>query len=340
MKSILLTKYGASSQAFEFVEREIPTPRPGEVCIKVASFGLNFADVMARRGLYQDAPSLPACLGYDVAGTIYAVAEDVNDFVVGERVFGMTRFGGYSEYVCTAAAGVAKTPLGMDSPTATALATQYATAYHCAYEAVRLHEGDRVLIQAGAGGVGTALVQFAKHNKCRIAATASSAKINHLKDYGVDLAIDYTKSDFVKIIEQAWGKNPIDIAFDSVGGRSFVKSYKLLSPGGKIVPYGAAAQITGGKTGKLKAARVGLGFGFFSPIPLLMKSQAIIGVNMLRIADHRPHILKEGMQRVSQLTEQGILKPVISKVFGAAHIAKAHDYLESRKSTGKVALTW
>ncbi len=340
MKAIILKKFGNAKQAFEFVERDIPVPEAGQLCIRVEAFGLNFADVMARRGLYQDCPPLPACLGYDVAGTVHSIGSEVSGFKIGDRVFGMTRFGGYSQYVCTDWQGVARIPQKMDAPTATALATQYTTAYHCAFEAARLHEGDKVLIQAGAGGVGTALVQLAKHFGCTVAATASTAKQDYLKNMGVDLPIDYTKEDYAQVIRAKWGKNPIDIAFDSVGGKSFVKGLKLLAPGGKIVPYGAAAQISGSKTNKLKAIGVGLGFGFFSPIPLLMRSQGIIGVNMLQIADYKAHLLQSNLNQVTKLVALGALKPVLGKLFSADQIAQAHSYLESRQSIGKIALKW
>lgn len=340
MKALYLTKYGNADDAFELKEIALPEPQPGEVRIKVDAFGLNFADVIARRGLYEDAPPLPSLLGYDVAGVIDQVGSLNSRFKKGDKVFALTRFGGYAEYVTTAESGVAIIPQGMDAPTATALATQAGTAYFCACESVSLHAGDKVLIQAAAGGVGTALVQIAKSKGCFVVGTASSGKQEYLKKLGVDLAIDYTKHDFVETIEKELGKKKIDVVFDSIGGKVFKKGLKTLAPGGRMVFFGAASQIRGAKTSKIKAALVGLGFGLYSPVLFIMRSQAMIGVNMLRIADHRPHILSHCLEQVRLLTEQGVIKPTISKVFPSTDLAEAHAFLESRKSTGKVAVKW
>ena len=163
MKAAVLVRKGDPSRAFEI--REVPDPKikDGEVLIKVEGFGLNFADVMARLGLYADAPPMPSVLGYDVTGRVTAVAPDITHLQVGDRVTAMTRFGGYAEYVAAMGMGTARIAEDMPVGEATALTTQYCTAYYAAAEVVNLHEGDRVLIHSAAGGVGTALLQHAKY---------------------------------------------------------------------------------------------------------------------------------------------------------------------------------
>jgi NADPH:quinone reductase-like Zn-dependent oxidoreductase len=338
MKAIYLNKYGNSVTAFETKETEIPQAGKGELIIKVHSFGLNFADVVARRGLYPDAPKNPAVLGYDVAGTIHALGEGVEGFKIGQRVTALTRFGGYAEYAKTMKEGVAVIPDDLDYTTATALATQGCTAYFCAYESVKLHEGDRVLIHAAAGGVGSLLTQMAKHEKCFVYGTASGKKMDFLKSIGVDVPIDYTQQDFSQIIKNAHHK--IDIAFDSVGGSTFKKSMKILNAGGRLVTYGAAEQINGNNTNKLRALKTVFSFGIFSPLQMLMMSRAIIGVNMLKIADNRPHIFKHCLDAVVKMAQEGIITPRVDKIFKAKDIVEAHDYLESRQSMGKVVVEW
>ena len=340
MKAVFLTRYGNSSTAFEIKEVPIPKADKGEVVIKVACFGLNFADVVARRGLYPDAPKNPAVLGYDVAGTIYALGEGVEGFHIGQRVAAMTRFGGYAEYAKTPYTGVAAIPDSMDYATATTLATQGCTAYFCAYESVVLHEGDRVLVHAAAGGVGGMLVQMAKEQKCVVYGTASTSKMNYLRTIGVDVPIDYTKEDFSQVIKKHSLDGGVDIVFDSLGGSTFKKSFKALAPGGRILTFGAAEQINGNNTNKLKALGVALRFGIYSPIQLLMSSKAIIGVNMLKIADHRPLVLQRCLNEVVKMVAAGSLVPKVDRVFPVAQMAEAHDYLESRKSIGKVAVEW
>lgn len=337
MKAIYLQKYGSAKEAFVVKETKIPTPKEDEVLIKVKYSGLNFADVIARRGMYPDAPKNPALLGYDVSGEISAVGEKVTEFKIGQQVVAMTRFGGYAEYAVTNKNGVAVVPDGYDMAAATVLATQACTAYYCAEDCVTLHKGDKVLIQAAAGGVGSLLVQIAKHRGCIVYGTASTGKQDFIKKLGVDYAIDYTKDNFYDVIKG--NGHQLDMVFDSLGGTAFAKGVKLLAPGGKMVCYGAAEQLESRKN-KLKLISLAVGFGLFSPISLLMQSKSIITVNMLRIADFKQSVFNEVLQNVIKMADQKIITPHVSKVFPALDIAEAHDFLESRQSTGKVVLKW
>jgi len=338
MKAVFLTKYGKAKNAFEIKDTIIPEPQAREVCIKVNYFGLNFADVVARRGLYPDAPKNPAVLGYDVSGTIHSIGSEVSEFKIGDKVAALTRFGGYAEYATTMVEGVVRIPEKYDEAKATALATQACTAFYCAEECVTLNTGDNVLIQAAAGGVGSILVQIARHRGCTVFGTASSSKQKSLKENGVHYPIDYTKQNFYHEVTQVLGGQNLDFVFDSIGGRVFKKGYKLLQPSGTMITFGAAAQVSGNN--KLKALSVVLGFGIFSPIQLLMSSKSLVAVNMLRIADYKPALFKKIFKGVMDYTEEGIIKPTVAKIFDVNDISKAHDFLESRKSVGKVVMKW
>lgn len=337
MKAVHLIKYGKSERAFEVKEIAIPQPKAREVLIKVEAFGLNFADVVARRGLYPDAPKNPAVLGYDVAGTVESVGAEVTEYSKGDRVTALTRFGGYAEYAVTMVEGLAKIPEAFDTGLSTALATQACTAYHCAVQSVNMHEGDNVLIHAAAGGVGSTLVQIAKHKGCNVYGTASKNKLAHLRSIGVDYPIDYRNTDFYEAVKSQLGGHELDFAYDSIGGKTFKQSYKLLKPGGTMVYFGAAAQIG---SNKVKALGVALGFGVFSPIQLLMSSKSLVAVNMLRIADHKPQLFDRIFSGVIDYVEKGIIKPTLAKKFHVNDIAEAHEYLESRQSIGKVVIEW
>ncbi len=339
MRAIQLTQYGNANKAFSIKEIPVPKPSDTEVLIKVVSSGLNFADVVARRGLYPDAPKNPAILGYDVAGYVESVGSNVKNVKPGQKVVALTRFGGYAEYAIAMQEGVAILPDDYDFHLATALATQACTAYFCAEECVSMHEGDHVLVQAAAGGVGSILVQLAKHRKCHVYGTASTSKQNYISQNGVDTCIDYTKDSFKKIIKKL-KPNGIDIVFDSIGGKSFGNGMKLLGPGGRMVSYGAASQINGNKTNKLMAAGVVFGFGVFTPISLLMQSKSVITVNMLRIADNKPHVFNHVLNRVIDLAKNNIISPTLSKTFDSSQINEAHNFLESRQSIGKVTINW
>ncbi len=338
MKAIYLTKKGDAFTSFE--QREVPRPQPGkgQALIKVEAFGLNFADVLARRGMYKEAPPLPSLLGYDVAGTIEQLGDGVTGFNVGDRVMAMTRFGGYAEYAVTQALAMAKIPDSINIASATALTTQYCTAYYASAYVTNLFKGDSVLVQSGAGGVGTALIQYAKYKGCQIFATAgSSEKIEYLKKCGVHHPINYKTQDFAEEVKKITGKNGVDVIFDAVGGKSVKKGMGLLNSGGRLICYGAADLSDRNIFGKLKSV---VDFGIYHPIFLMMPSKSIIGVNMLKIADNKPLVIQRCLQQVVELVNQGVFIPEVGKVFGAAEIGAAHDFLEKRKSIGKVVVQW
>lgn len=341
MRAAVLTKFGDSKDAFKIQERPIPTAQANEICIKVQAFGLNFADVMARQGLYQDCPPLPAVLGYEVVGHIHAIGSEVKGFELGQRVVALTHFGGYAEYAVADPRVTVVIDEEMDDAVATSLATQYATAYYCAAYTTQLHEGEHVLIQAAAGGVGTALVQLAKHKGCIVYGTAGSEKkLDYLRSLGVDYPINYNKDDFADYIKKQAGERPLDVVFDSLGGKAVKKARKLLNIGtGRIVCYGVASRSGKGK-GIFNDLKLVAGFGFLANVQLLLQSQGITGVNMLRIADNRPETIKFCMESVVKLVREGVLNPTVGGKFGIDELAAAHDFLGGRTSIGKVAVHW
>ena len=334
MNAIYLVKNGKPEIAFEKRTIQKQAPANDEIAVEVEAFGLNFADVLARLGLYRDCPPLPAIIGYEVVGTVKEVGSEVQNVNTGDRVIAFTRFGGYSQYVLTKAVASVKISADYPAGKALALATQYTTAYYAAYIAANVHRGEKVLIHAAAGGVGTALVQLCKLKDCKIYGTAgSSEKIEYIKQQGVDVAINYREQDFSKQITE-----PLDIVFDSIGGATFKKGYKLLGSGGRIIPYGAATQLDAGNFfSKLKFA---LSFGIYHPVGFIMQSKAMIGVNMLRIADDKPEILLHCMQSLVKLAEEGKINPQVDKVYSVDELNQAHLALENRKTIGKVAVRW
>jgi NADPH:quinone reductase-like Zn-dependent oxidoreductase len=338
MKAIVLRKYGAASGAFELREVATPIPGNGQILIRVECSGLNFADVMARKGLYKEAPPLPCVLGYDVTGTIVDKGAEVESFKIGDRVMAVTRFGGYAEKVVTDARAVALIPENMESTSAIALTTQYCTAWYAAAQMVNLHKNDKVLIQSGAGGVGIALIQFAKHKQCEIFATVgSNEKIEYLKQLGVHHPINYSTEDFESEIKNITKGAGLDVIFDAVGGSSVKKGIRSLAAGGRLVCYGASVLSNKNLLGKIKE---GLNFGFYHPAMLMMPSKSIIGINMLKIADNKPGMMQHCLQSVVQLAKEGVFVPKVSQVFPVADIAKAHMLLESRQTIGKVVMQW
>lgn len=338
MLAHVLVKNSTPSDSFELRETPVPAPGPGQVLIKVDAFGLNYADIMARQGLYRECPPLPCVIGYDVEGRIDQVADDVSGFKKGDRVFGLTRFGGYAQYAVTQAQAVSHLPEEAPTGTGCALATQCVTAYHSAILSQTLLPGEKVLIHAAAGGLGTALVQIALWRGCTVIGVAGgSDKAEHSKNLGVHHVVDHHRINWTDYVHQHLNGR-VDVIFDNIGGSSIKKGKSVLSHGGRIVTLGAAA--LSGKKGKLNLIRLGLGFGFFSPIAYLSKSQSLIGVNMLKIADYRPDMLAESFKGVTMLHSKGILNPHIGAIFNGTELDKAHAFLEGRTSIGKVVVKW
>ena len=338
MKAAVLTSYGDAKKAFTFKQVKQPIISENEVLIKVEVFGLNFADIMARKGLYADAPKLPAILGYDVVGKVVEAKCDKGKRLIGEKVVAMTRFGGYAEYVKTNIDGLAILSDDIDSNKATALATQYSTAYYAAIECANLFQGSRILIHACAGGVGTAITQIAKYKKCEIIGlTSSDEKCDYLKSIGVDYPINTSNSDYIKQIKSIQKNYKIDASFNAVGGLTFKKDLKILNNGGKLILYGVSSRVDN-KKGPIGTIKLLWNFGIMTPIELLISSKSIIGVNMLRIADNKPKILARCLKNVVALTKEGALNPIVGKVFSIDDIAIAHEFLESRKSVGKIVV--
>ncbi|MEJ7589886.1 MAG: zinc-binding dehydrogenase, partial [Ferruginibacter sp.] len=178
---------------------------------------------------------------------------------------------------------------------------------YAAAEMVNLHQGDKVLIQSGAGGVGTALIQYAKYKHCEIFSTAGTPeKIKHLSEMGVHHPINYRTQDFKDTIRKVTKGKGVNVIFDAVGGRSVKQGFQSLSSGGRIVCFGAAGMNDTNIIGKLKAA---VGFGIYHPLMFMMASKSMIGINMLRIADDHPSIVQRCLEAVMKLKEQGVFDP-------------------------------
>lgn len=342
MKAAVLVRPGAAGTAFDLRDLPDPEPAAGQVRIAVDVFGLNYADVSARHGTYHDAPPLPSVIGYEVVGRIDRLGADVTGLAEGQRVTALTRFGGYATLAVTDARAVAPIPEDMDAAVAAALPTQGCTAWFAAEEMVRLHPGDHVLVQAAAGGVGSLLVQLAKRRGCVVYGTAGSdAKLGLLRELGVDVPINYQRNDFVEAIRAIRGADGIDVVFDSLGGAAVRRGLGLLAAGGRMVCFGAASRAATGMVPQIfEDIRFAASFGLPHPIPLLMQSKSILGINMLRVADQRPLVLQRCLGEVVALALAGELRPIIGGRYPVAELAAAHEHLEGRGSTGKLVVAW
>ena len=332
MRVVVITKHGDPS-VLQVQERpDPPPPAAGQVRIAVRAAGVNFADHLARVGLYPAAPNPPSVLGYEVAGTVEAVGDGVDPARVGERVAAGTRFGGYAEIVNVGAADAIPLPDALSFERGAAIPVNYATAWAALHGYGSLRCGERVLVHAAAGGVGIAAVQLAKAAGAEVHGTASPSKHKRLAELGVDRAIDYRRDGWWKGLER------YDVVLDAIGGTSLRRSYDLLRPGGRLVAYGFSAMQQGEKRSLRRAAPQALSMlRGFNLIKQLEESKAVIGLNMLALWDDRG-TLEPWVAPLSAALLDGTASPVVHAAVPFAEAPQAHRILAARENVGKVVL--
>src|SRR5919198_768497 len=262
-----------------------PPVTPGVVCIAVQAIGVNFADVLARQGLYPDCPKPPVVVGYEVAGVVEAVGEGVTAVVPEQPVLALTHFGGYADRVVVPVQQVFPVPPEMPLITAAALPVNYLTAYLMLYFWGRLQAGEHVLIHGAAGGVGLAAVQLARLRQAEIYGTAAASKHAFLHQQGVHHTIDYYHHDLPMVIRGLTGGRGLDIVLDPLGGRSFAQSYKMLAPLGRLLLFGASRMSPGLRRNVLAVFWHLLRMPWFHPLRLMHENKAVIGVHLGRLWD-------------------------------------------------------
>jgi NADPH:quinone reductase-like Zn-dependent oxidoreductase len=331
MRAVVIPRHGDPS-VLEVQERPDPVPGPGQVRVEVRAAGINFADTLARVGLYEDAPKPPMVVGYEVAGVIAATGDGVDAARVGQRVMAATRFGGYAEQVAVAERDTIELPDTLSFEQGAAIPVNYSTAWASLHGFGSLQPGERVLVQAAAGGVGIAAVQLAKAAGAEVHGTASPGKHERLRELGVDRAIDYRQDGWWK------GLPPYDVILDAIGGTSFRRSYRLLRAGGRLVAFGASAVQQGEKRSLRRALPQAVPmFRGFNLLKQMSESKAVIGLNMLRLWDDRGS-LEPWIAPLEERLRDGTLQPVVHAAVPFDRAAEAHRIIAARENVGKVVL--
>jgi NADPH:quinone reductase-like Zn-dependent oxidoreductase len=340
MRAVVLTGHGGPD-VLRVEERADPPVGRGEVRIAVRAAGLNFADTLARVGLYPEAPDPPCVLGYEVAGEVESVGEAVSELSVGDRVVAGSRFGGQAELVTVPVEQALPLPERFSFEQGTALPVNYATAYAGLVIMGGLDRGERVLIHAAGGGVGIASVQLARLRGAEIFGTASASKHEAIRAQGVDHAIDYRTRDFEQEVLRLTDGEGVDVIFDALGPASFRKDYRLLRQGGRLIMYGASEvqKGTGRSIPKVisSLARMPLAtLPWWKSLGVMSENKGVFGLNMLSWWD------REGIDRIVQplqeLLEREEIEPVVAEGFPFERAGDAHAYLAERRNVGKVVL--
>lgn len=315
--------------------RPSPAPGPGQVLVRTAAIGLNFADLFVRAGAYPGTPRPPFVPGMEISGTVEALGEGVADLRPGQRVVAVPIFGGHAEKVLAPAARVFPLPDGVDLVEAAAVPVAFLTAWYACARA-EVAAGDRVVVTAAAGGVGTALLQLLAARGARaLALVGSDAKLPLCRELGASEAGLYDSAG--ELLAKTFGGR-MDVAIDAVGGRLFRRLWRRLDSGGRYVLYGFAAASGERGLSRLKAARELVAMGLLSPFQLVQPCRTLIGFN-LSLLPERTGELRRGAREILEAWKERRVRPILGPRFPFERLPDAHRALAGRGTTGKVIIT-
>ncbi|MGH9906841.1 MAG: synaptic vesicle VAT-1 family membrane protein [Pyrinomonadaceae bacterium] len=336
MRQIVTSRNGGI-EVLRVEERPDLKPKAGEVVIRVRAAGLNFADILARQGLYPDGPSKPCVMGYEVAGVVEELGEGVNPALAGKSVVAMTRFGGQSELVTVKATQMFQKPEQLTFEQAAAVPVNYLTAYALIVVMGSLHEGESILIHNAGGGVGLAALDIAKKIGAEAYGTASPSKHEFLRERGLDHPIDYRTQDWLPALKQLTNGRGVDLILDPIGGGHWKKSYAALRHTGRLGMFGVSAASATGFKGKLKLLKAAVQMPRFHPLGLLNKNRGVFGLNLGHMW-HEPEKVAIWMRDIIRGVEEGWVRPYVDRAFKFEEAGEAHTYIEQRRNIGKVVL--
>jgi len=337
MKQIFIVGHGGPDK---LQLRESPDPHParGEIRIRVKASGVNFADILARQGLYPDAPKLPCVIGYEVSGTVDATGPDVDPSWIGRDVFALTRFGGYSDVVIVPEKQAFAKPASLSHEQAAAIPVNYLTAWQLLVVMGALKPEETVLVHNAGGGVGLAAIDIARHLGATIYGTASSAKHAFLRQRGLDEAIDYRSKDWTLELERLSQGKGVALITDPLGGNHWKKSYKALRSTGRLGMFGVSVATSSKLSGPLRLLPVVLSMPFFHPLALMNANKSVFGVNLGHMW-HETDMVTGWMEILLNGVADGWVRPHVDKSFPLAQVGEAQTYMEERRNIGKVVLT-
>ena len=321
MKAIVIREFGGP-EILTYEDVPDPTPGAGEILVDQTTMGVNFADVMLRQGKYFIKPELPAVPGFEGAGTVAAVGQGVEGISVGHRVAYVMSLGSYAEKNVIPAANAVPLPEAISDGVAGSSLLRGMTAQYLVTSTYAVSKTDTVLVQSAAGGVGTLLVQWAKHLGATVIGTVGSPeKADLAKRLGCDHVINYTTEDFAKEVLAFTGEKGASVVYDAVGQATFDGTIEALAIRGYFVNYGASS----------------------GPLPPIDSGQ-INSKSLFFNKSSLPHYVGTEEERSARAQEffdlvaQGVIEPEISHVYPLAEAAQAHMDIASRKTTGSVAL--
>ena len=337
MKQVFIIGHGGPEK-LRLRESADPNPAAGEIRIRVKASGVNFADILARRGLYPDSPKIPCVVGYEVSGTADAVGPGLDQSWIGRDVFALTRFGGYSDVAMVTEKQIFEKPASLSHEQAAAIPVNYLTAWQLLVVMGSLKPEETVLIHNAGGGVGLAAIDIARHIGATIYGTASGGKHAFLKQRGLHEAIDYRTKDWAIELKRLTKGMGVALITDPLGGNHWKKSFSALRSTGRLGMFGVSVATMSKLFGPLRLLPVALGMPLFHPIPLMNRNRSAFGVNLGHMW-HESGMIEAWMQILLKGFADGWVRPHVDKTFPLAKVGEAQTYMEERKNTGKVVLT-
>ena len=334
-KCVLINAKGDSKQ-LQLVEQDLPEPEFGQVRVKVLAAGVSSADILMREGVYPvDPPSFPFIPGYDIVGMIDKCGDGVKKFQKGQKVAALTKIGGCAEFINLPENDLVLMPPGLDNVESVAIILNYLTAYQILHRVVKVKTGEKVLIYAAAGGVGTAFLQLGKLAGLDMFGTASLAKHKTITDLG-GTAIDYKNEDVEEKIKSLTGDG-VDVVLDSIGGENCFRSYQTLREKGRIVTFGASF-ILHGQAAEPDIQEVFFWWRASLALNLISKSKKVFTYAISTFKQENHDWYLEDLETLLNLLAEKKIQPVIYKTMNLSEAQEAHNLLDNRAVNGKIVL--
>lgn len=335
MRAVVLTRYG-TADVLRITDVATPVPREGEVRVKIRTIGINFAEILSRRGLYGWAPRLPYILGMEAFGDVELTGAGVTTHKPGDPVIVGTQFGTYAERICIPAARALPPPRGLSDVESAAFAVNYLTAWIGLMDMARLRPSDTVLVTSAAGGVGSAAVQIAARAGARVIGAAGKGKQDAVRALGAAVALDYNDPEWERQLASATaGRGGVDVALDMAGGAIYRASLRNTAPMGRLVVAGASGAFprTRNPLARLAAVR---NLPRTSIFDMLRRSYGVMSFHAGWLLDGG-HVAPSWHALV-RFVEEHRIRPVVGHELAFADIADAHRLLEEKRNVGKVVL--
>ena len=324
MKFVDLPTFG-EADVMTFATVPLPTPKAGEILVKVQAAGINRPDVAQRQGAYPAPKDASPVLGLEIAGEVVALGEGVSEFEIGNHICALANGGGYAEYCVVPAGQALPFPNGYDAVKAAALPETFFTVWANLFQMAGLTEGESVLIHGGSSGIGTTAIQLAKAFGAEVYTTAGSKeKCEACEKLGAKRAINYREEDFADVIKSETDGKGVDVILDMIGAFYFEKNLSSLAKDGCL----SMIAFLGGNIAEKVDLR-----------PIMVKRLTVTGSTMRpRTADEKRAIRDELVAEVWPLLEAGEIGPVIHDIIDFDHVADGHRLMESSSHIGKIVM--